>query len=475
MPEHTSEELLAVFDRCRLHGRYWTIFGLVSAVAALDFFDFFSVGFLVAKIAPDWHLTYGQSATILFGGGVGAVVGALVWGALSDKWGRKALIVSGTFICAFGAGAISLIPDGAWSLFAVLRFLVGFGLAGSFAPATTLIVEITPTRHRTIVTGLFVVAPTVGTMIASLTVANLFAQLGWRGVAALGVIPALFGVLAIFMIPESVRWLAAKGRFAEAQKTVAGLLRLPLSAVPLPTTKPTVPPTASLAELYARPGIFWLTLITWGAVSTAAYGVFLWGPTIVAQLLDMPVQQAAQFFFYVTVAGVIGKVAFSFMAPWLGRRRCGELQGYGMFVCLAAAAYFHSTIFAGISLFVVLLIVNDLFMEGGYSNLAPYSPEVFGVRMGARASGLGQAANGGGKILGPLSLALIAGTGNVVAPQATMDAVFPAFMFLAACGLAAGLAFTFLAPETHGRPIPQDADEMPAAPRVVAGSRTAAR
>jgi putative MFS transporter len=72
-------------------------------------------------------------------------------------------------------------------------------------------------------------------------------------------------------------------------------------------------------------------------------------------------------------------------------------------------------------------------------------------------------------------LALIAGTGNVVAPQATMDAVFPAFMFLAACGLAAGLAFTFLAPETHGRPIPQDADEMPAAPRVVAGSRTAAR
>ena len=95
--------------------------------------------------------------------------------------------------------------------------------------------------------------------------------------------------------------------------------------------------------------------------------------------------------------------------------------------------------------------------------------------MGARASGLGQAANGGGKILGPLSLALIAGTGNVVAPQATMDAVFPAFMFLAACGLATGLAFTFLAPETHGRPIPQDADEKPAAARVVAAARTAAR
>jgi len=470
MAEHTSEELLATFDRCPLNTRYWVIFGLVSVVAALDFFDFFSVGFLVAKIAPEWHLTYGQSAAILFGGGVGAVFGALVWGALSDKWGRKALIVSGTFVCAFGAGAISLIPDGAWLLFAALRFLVGFGLAGSFAPATTLIVEITPTRHRTVVGGLFIVAPTVGTMIASLTVANLFAQLGWRGVAALGAIPAVFGLVVIFVVPESVRWLAAKGRFTEARETVAALLGLPLSAVPLPTERPAVPPTASLKELYARPAIFWLTIITWGAASTAGYGVFLWGPTIVAQLLGMPVQQAAQFFFYVTVAGVVGKVSFSFMAPWLGRRRCGELQGYGMFVCLAAAAYFHSTIIAGVSLFVVLLIVNDLFMEGGYSNLAPYSPEVFGVRMGARASGLGQGANGGGKILGPLSLALIAGTGNVVAPQATMDAVFPAFMFLAACGLATGLAFTFLAPETHGKPIPQDAEEASGASRTAVAS-----
>jgi hypothetical protein len=53
MPEHTSEQLLAAFDRCPLHARYWTIFGLVSAVAALDFFDFFSVGFLVAKCCTD--------------------------------------------------------------------------------------------------------------------------------------------------------------------------------------------------------------------------------------------------------------------------------------------------------------------------------------------------------------------------------------------------------------------------------------
>jgi len=101
---------------------------------------------------------------------------------------------------------------------------------------------------------------------------------------------------------------------------------------------------------------------------------------------------------------------------------------------------------------------TDFFNAGGFSNLAPYTPEAYGVRMGARASGLGQGANGAGKIIGPLSLAVIAGTSNVLKPAATEAAVFPAFMFLACCGLAIGLAFTFLGDETHGKAVPQDAE-----------------
>jgi putative MFS transporter len=73
------------------------------------------------------------------------------------------------------------------------------------------------------------------------------------------------------------------------------------------------------------------------------------------------------------------------------------------------------------------------------------------VSFGARASGLGQAANGVGKILGPLSLALIAGTSNVVSPQATADAVFPAYLFLAGCMALVGLSFAILGVETHGK------------------------
>jgi MFS transporter, putative metabolite:H+ symporter len=71
----------------------------------------------------------------------------------------------------------------------------------------------------------------------------------------------------------------------------------------------------------------------------------------------------------------------------------------------------------------------------------------YGVRLGARAAGLSQAANGCGKALGPLCLALIAGTDNLVSPRATADAVTP--------------ACTFLVPETSGRPISLEAVESP--------------
>lgn len=116
----------------------------------------------------------------------------------------------------------------------------------------------------------------------------------------------------------------------------------------------------------------------------------------------------------------------------------------------------------------------DLFFEGGLSNIAPYSVEVFGVRLGARAVGLQQAANAVGKIIGPVVLALIAGASNYVTPQATEDAVFPAFVFFAACSLIVGLCFTLIPIETHGKPLQMDVERDLAPAAVTAKGGVAA-
>jgi MFS transporter, putative metabolite:H+ symporter len=468
MPGQSSDDLLALFDAAPLNRRYWVSFILLSALFVLEFFDFLIVGYLLAVLAPQWHLTYGQSAVILYSGGVGAILGALVFGGLSDAWGRKITMIIGTFICAASSGLMGIVPAGSWEIFAVLRFFIGVGLTAGVTPSLAIQVELTPTRHRTLLTSFYLVFASAGGLLASAASAALLEPLGWRGVAMLGMAPAIVGVLIWFYVPESVRWLAAKGRFTEARAEVAKHLGLPLPSVPLPTQAPATPPRGRLSELYRQPSLFWETVIIWGGSSMAAYGVYLWGPTIVAMVLSVPVPQAAKFFVFVTLGGVAGKIVVTLLAPLTGRRWLGVVWGVGGVVALTAAGYYSNVIVGGLPAMVMLLCASTFFIEGGFANLAPYTVERYGVRLGARASGLGQAANGVGKIIGPLSLALIAGSSNVVSPQATSDAVLPAYLFLAFCMLLVGMSFAFLGVETHGKAMGAGDHDTMIEPRRVA-------
>jgi MFS transporter, putative metabolite:H+ symporter len=471
MAERKSEELLALFDTARLNRHYWVTFGLLASGAVLDYFDFFIVGYLIAQLGPQWHLTYGQSSTILLAAGVGAITGALIWGPLADHLGRKRQLVIGYLICATGAGGISLIPDGNWVLFAILRFIVGFGLAAGTVPSSTMIIEITPTRVRTLVASLAVLFSTVGTFSASAMGATLYTWLGWRNVAALGAAPVVVAMLVMFFVPESVRWLVAKGRFAEAQRLVAHRLDLPLSEVPLPTVPPANPPRGRWSELFAKRRLALLVFLTMGGAATVDYAVMMWGPTIISLLLKISIKEAAGYMVVVILCGLTGKVGFSFAPNYFGRRRCGQVHGLGLCVGIILTGLFHGAFIGGLPAFVILLCATNLFMQGGFCNLAPYIIEVFGVRLGARAAGLSQMSNGFGKIVGPMSLAIIAGTGNLLTPHATESAILPAFLFLSCWAIGIFFAFTFLGPETHGKPLAiDDLEEVAPVPARAATS-----
>ena len=468
-------DLVTLYDGAPLNARYWITIALGIVSSVFDYFDYFIVGFLIAVLAPLWHLTFGQTSVMLLSAGVGAIIGSLLWGALADRFGRKRLLVAGVALCALASGAVSLIPDGAWMLFSVLRFFVGFGVGAAASVAVPLIVEYTPTRNRTIITSATVIPVSLGVLAASLSAATMLQSIGWRGLAALGFIPLIPAVLIALITPESVRWLVSRGRYAEARKIVARTLNVPpetLEDASGPVANDTSRShSARFADLLAQPKLFWLTVIVWFGASTANYGVFLWGPTIVALLMGVPPQQAAYLFIFVSLTGMIGRTAFSFLPHWIGRRRCGAIMGYGIAISLGAAALFFDRTLFGYPAFVVLLILAALFFDGGFSNIAPYSAEIFPVQLAARGVGLAQASNGIGKIAGPLCLALIAGATNMITPKATIEAVTPAFLFLAACGLAIGLAFTLLGVETHGRPLALEKREPPQPTTVAFAAR----
>src|SRR5689334_17164431 len=159
-----GEDLVTLYDGAPLNARYWLTITLGMFSSVFDYFDYFVVGFLVAVLAPQWHLTFGQTSIMLLSAGVGAIIGSLVWGALADRFGRKRLLVAGIILCALGAGSVSLIPDGAWITFAALRFVVGFGVGAAASAAVPLIVEYTPTRHRTIITSATVIPVSLGVL-----------------------------------------------------------------------------------------------------------------------------------------------------------------------------------------------------------------------------------------------------------------------------------------------------------------------
>lgn len=453
MQASRPQTLLQAYDAAPLTPRYWIAMGLVALQSTFDYFDFFVVSYLIAVLAPVWHLTYGQSATMLVGGGLGAIIGAMLGGAAADRFGRKPALISSIMVVAAGSAALTLVPDGAWLLFAVMRILVGIGLGGAASAQTAITVELTPTRHRTFMSSIMVAPTSLGIILAALLSSQLLPLIGWRGLAAAGVAPGLVGVVLLWALPESPRWLLSRGAFARARQEAAKQLGVPPATLPLPAERIIPSRRAGLRALLERPRAFWLIVITWLAMSTVTYGYQLWAPTILALAVHLPVRAVAGYFTVVGVSGLIGRFVFSALPVRIGRRRSGQVMAAGATVFVLLAGTFHTDSYGGIPAFIVWLTLAAVFVNGGFSNMAPYAPESYPVHLGGSASALSQAVNGVGKMLGPLCLGLIAGSGNVVAPAASEAAVIPAFAFMSACCVLAGLAYTLLPIETHGVPL----------------------
>jgi putative MFS transporter len=466
---------LGVYDKANLTPRYFVTLFLLVFQEMFEFYDFFLVGYLVAVLAPSWHLTYGQSSIMLLSGGVGAIVGGLFLGQWADKFGRRNMVALGGLIFALGCGACALMPTGAWIMFSACRFFVGFGMAGAVATQNAMVVEITPTRYRTYISSLMMAPVALGTLLAAIIATHLMPLIGWRGVAATGAVPILISVAVMLWVPESARWLLTQNRFAEARKAAARQMGVPIERVALPSSPPVAIKPVPMSELLKDQKRFWWVCAIWGGASTATYGVQLWGPTVVSQLLKIPAATAASYFIWLAIFNFAGRVAFSFLPVAIGRRNSGMVMNLVSTVLLVLGGIYSYAYVGGMSVFVAVIVGGAFFYSGGLSNTTPYVMEAYPVRLGARAMGLGQAANGVGKILGPLALALIAGSGDIVSPKATAAAVEPAFIFLGVCTFISFVGFYLFRVETHGKQLSllsniedEESQQTEARPRLVA-------
>jgi putative MFS transporter len=146
-----------------------------------------------------------------------------------------------------------------------------------------------------------------------------------------------------------------------------------------------------LTALWQDQKRFWWVVVIWIGISTGTYGVLLWGPTILSQLLKITAHEAARYFVYVSIASIIGRVLFSFLPLYLGRRRAALVGTFVSVLVMLAIVAFGREFIAGWSVFALLVIFGAAFYSGCFSNMTPYVVEVFPVSLAGRAFGLAAA------------------------------------------------------------------------------------
>jgi putative MFS transporter len=405
----------------------------------------------LAFIITPWQLTFGQSALILRSSGVGAIAGAYIWGYVADRIGRRKVFIATVINFSVATGVLALTPEQGWIFLAALRFLVGFGVGGLYCVDLPLVQEFMPTSKRGFIGGLVTCFIPLGTMLGAALGAYLAPLVGWRGLFAVGLLPALLTLLIRAWVPESPRWLARMGRAEEAREALGWALKIDPKTIPLSTvTQPASAPTRFL-DLFLYPRSLFVSWIGNLGIQTGVYGVGLWAPALLMLVMKVPPEVASFWMIFVNAGSFVGRFIFAWLSEAIGRRLSAGIVGLGAAAATVAAGLYPSAMIGPFSVFWLLLILVQTLGSGGWPAIGPYAAEVSPSAL--RATGMGSAYGFGGigKVIGPAGLALIIGSSNMVNPKVTLDAITPAFFYLAAWFAVAGVVYLGFGFETKGR------------------------
>lgn len=198
----------------------WSVFIAAMAVATLDGYDLQSMALAAPTVAKEWGVELKSFGPVFTATPVGMVVGALVLGPIADRWGRKAPTIIATTLF----GLFSLLTAFAPSIevMALFRFLMGLGTGGILPNLIALVSEYAPQRTRASLTTLTFSAIPFGSMLGGLLATWLIPTYGWQSVFHVGgILPLVIAAWCVWRLPESIRFLAARG---DRHAQIAGIL-----------------------------------------------------------------------------------------------------------------------------------------------------------------------------------------------------------------------------------------------------------
>ena len=380
-----SAELLARLERLPFSRWHRNLFILCFLGVMFDAADFALFGMALPPVAREFGLNPAQAGLLATVGLVGAFLGALFWGTISDYIGRRTSFASTIGIFSVFTGLVAV----SWNVLSlsVFRFISNFGLGGEVPVAVALTAEFAPGRIRGRMAGGMAVGFPTGLAVAALVAYFVMPVWGWRAVFVVGVVPAVLLFFVRLVMPESVRYLLSRGRVAEAEATVANIERKALAGQPAPAA----PVAAAVCE--EERGITVLALLTperrqrtillW-IVSFcflwASNGIIFMLPTILRER-GFPLNQILIFLLVQAVAAIVGYAACSFLIDRFGRRPV-------LFLYYFVGAFFHLWFAEATGVWIYFAIAAVGWVNPGvYGSNGVYVSELYPTHLRATAVG----------------------------------------------------------------------------------------
>lgn len=419
--------------------RRWV--GLLGFLFVFDLVDLNSFAYAAPALRTEWGLSIGGVGAITSAGFVGMFFGAIAGGRLSDRIGRRPVLVGAVFFYSLFS-LLSALATGPLML-GVLRVLTGFGLQAMTGVLLVWVSEMFPRALRGRYQAMLLAIGLAGVPIAA-WVARLVVPTGpdaWRWIFVVGALGAIGGVVALRILPESVRWCAAHDRTGAAQEELVA--RLEAQAVektgqPLPAPvaeRPVVP--GRLTELL-RGATLRKTVVAAAAcvfLILSFYGFSSWVPTLLVER-GYSTAESLTYSSILAIAAVPGALL---AMPIIDR-----FERKSVILVLEIAVAVLLLLFGLIDHPAAIIVCGfgaAMLMQTGVATLYTYIAEVFPLHLRGLGSGI---ANGSGRLAGVVG-------GFLVAALYTGTGLTGVFTYLALAALGMGLVMALFGERTTNR------------------------
>lgn len=472
----------ARLDRLPWSSWHWMIVIGLGTVWILDGLEVTIVGNISGQLSrPGSGVSITQSQLSGFGAAMyvaGACAGALFFGWLTDRFGRKKLfmITLATYLVATGLTALSF---SSWWFF-LFRFLTGFGIGGEYAAINSAIDELIPSRHRgrvdLAINGTYWAGAAIGALLTVPVLDDLPVNVGWRISFGLGVVLGIVILLVRRNVPESPRWLFIHGRAREAEDLVDGIEERVTRDTGVRLTEPEesitirqrrtvgfVTIARTMITAYPKRTILGLSLFVGQAF---LYNAITFGYAQILSTFFGVKTHTGYYFAVIAVGNLLGPLLLGKLFDTIGRKPmiAGTYLLSGVLL-LGTAYLFHSGSLSATTMTACWCVVL-FFASAGASAAYLTVSEVFPMETRAMAIAFFYAVGtGAGGITGPLLFSHLVGSGQV--SQTTLAFVIGAavMIFGGLVELAYGVKAERMSLENIAKPLTaEDATALGAGP-----------